>query len=604
MLSDGELTRLLRDIQKPARYIGREVNAVEKDFDAVRFRIALAFPDIYEIGMSHLGLQILYGLVNSRADALAERVFMPWFDMAERLETDGVELFSLESRRPIAEFDVVGFSLQYEVSYPTVLRMLDLAGIPRRRDDRRGGDWPLVVAGGPCAFNGEPLAEFVDLFFVGDGEDALGEFVDLWQAHHAEGPAAVVQAAARTIGGVYAPELYEVTGAVCRPTLPGVPEVVRPACVSDLDAAFFPTKPIVPLVEAVHDRIGLEVMRGCSRGCRFCQAGMTRRPVRVRSVERLLAIAEESYRNTGHDEISLLSLATGDYPHLARLARMLSHRFTPLRVGLAYPSLRADKALEIIPQSAGAVRKGAITIAVEAGTERLRGVINKGITEEGLLKGMEVAFKAGWKRVKLYFMAGLPTETTEDIRAIAVLVEKCIGVGRAIGISPNVNVSIAPFIPKPGTPFQWEPMRERAYLEGARSLLREGFSGMPVKMSFHNLDRSIVEAALARGGRELAGVLERAADMGVALDAWDEAFDFDRWRRAFDEEGLGIESYACRRLPGEAVLAWGHVSSGVDIAFLKREHERALKVLATPDCRQGACNACGLEKKECDKAGL
>ncbi|MCD6405113.1 MAG: TIGR03960 family B12-binding radical SAM protein [Planctomycetes bacterium] len=600
MLTDDELSQLLLGVQKPGRYIGGETNSVRKPFDAAAFRMALAFPDIYEIAMSHQGLQILYGVVNARCDCLAERVFMPWFDMEKVLREKDVALFALESRRPVAEFDVVGFSLQYEVCYTTVLKMLDMAGIPRRRRERRAGNYPLIIAGGPCAFNPEPLADFVDLFFVGDSEETLGEFIDVWKEESGAGPEAVVRAAARGIKGIYAPELFTVTDtAAAVEQDAGVPGMVEAAYVRDLDAAFYPTAPVVALVQAVHDRIALEVMRGCSRGCRFCQAGMTKRPVRIRSVANLLDLAKESYRNTGYDEISLVSLATGDYPFLEDLARRLSHHFAPLRVGLAFPSLRADKALEIIPKVISNVRKTTITVAAEAGTERLRTVINKGITKQDLLTGVASAFQEGWSRVKLYFMAGLPTETLADVEAAAQLVSEVIATGKRFRSSVQVTCSVSPFIPKPSTPFQWEPMASRAYLEEARELLRERFRGKAVRMSFHNIDRSLLEAALARGGRELGAVLEKAADAGSFLDAWDEGFDFDLWRRAFESAGIDVEQYACRRLATEVPLAWGHISSGVSQAYLLAELALAMEARATPDCREAGCHGCGLESADC-----
>jgi len=594
MVADDALARILPSVERPGRYTGGETNSVVKPFDSVGFRLALAFPDVYDIAMSHLGLQILYGLVNARRDALAERVFMPWLDMERAMRDAAVPLFSLESRRPVSEFDCLGFSLQYEMCLPTVLTMLDLARIPRRRKDRRKGRYPLIIAGGPCTFNPEPLADFVDLFFIGDGEDSLPAFIDVYLKTPAGGPAAIVSAAARTIPGVYAPELYLLDGPRLVPVDSGVPAVVSPSIVRDLDSAFYPVAPIVPLVEAVHERISLEIMRGCSRGCRFCQAGMTRRPVRLRSVAKLLSLAKAIYRNTGFDEISLLSLATGDYPYLEDLARRLNHHFAPLAVSLSFPSLRADEALANIPGIMAEVRKGAVTVAAEAGSERLRAVINKGITEPGILDGLAGAFEAGWNRVKLYFMVGLPTEDQEDIAAIADLVDKILAIGQRFRRAPQVNISVAPFVPKPGTPFQWEPMAPRAYLESARAALFARLRRSSVKLSFHDVNRSIVEGALARGGREIGPALAHAADLGCRLDAWDEAFEFSRWREAFASAGLDIEAYACRRLPHDEHLAWAHISPGVTAAFLRREHDRALDQLATPDCRFSACHGCGL----------
>jgi radical SAM family uncharacterized protein len=593
MLDEDTLSQVLSGVERPGRYIGGEVNCVRKDFDSARFRLALAFPDIYDIAMSHLGLQILYAIVNSRNDALAERVFMPWPDMERAMAEAGAPLFSLENHRSVKDFDAVGFSLQYEVCFPTVLRMLDLAGIPRRRDERRRGRYPLVIAGGPCTADPEPLAEFIDLFFVGDAEESLPAFIDAWMEASGKGPKAVVEAAVRKVPGIYAPEMYEVRNGAAEPVSAGVPQVVWPAVVRDFDGAPYPTAPVIPFVEAVHERIALEIMRGCSRGCRFCQAGMTKRPVRSRSVGKLLELADAAYRHTGFDEISLLSLATGDYPHLTDLCRRLNHRFSPEAVSLSFPSLRADEALAEIPGIMAEVRKGAITVAAEAGSERLRAVINKGITEKGILDGLGGAFRAGWNRVKLYFMAGLPTETAEDVEAIAELIEKILSVGEGIRRYPQVNCSVAPFVPKAGTPFQWEPMASREYLEEARNALFQRLPRGPVKLSFHNLDRSFIEGALARGGREIGPVLEKAADLGCSLDAWDECFDYAKWREAFASEGLDVEEYACRRLVPEAHTAWGHISPGVSSEFLLQELKKAGKGLLTADCRNNGCQECG-----------
>jgi len=573
-LDDEALSRLFTGVQRPGRYIGGEVNSVVKPFGSVPFRFAFAFPDTYEIAMSHLGMQVLYGLVNSRPDALCERVFMPAPDMEASMCAAGAPLFTLESRHAVRDFDVVGFSLQYEICYATVLRMLDLAGIPRRREERRSGRFPLVIAGGPCAYDPEPLADFVDLFFIGDGEETLPAFIEVWKKEHPNGAAAVVSAAARSIDGLYAPEHYPLVGGRAA-AAQGFPEIVKTAVVKDLDNAFFPVSPVIPFVEAVHERIALEITRGCVRGCRFCQAGTTRRPVRHRSVSKLLDIAATSYQNTGYDEISLLSLAAGDYPYLADLCRRLMHGFQRLGVGLSFPSLRADEALGEIAAIMAQVRKGAITVAAEAGSERLRKVINKDITEEGILAGLSRAFETGWNRVKMYFMVGLPSETIDDVAAIADLVEKVVAAGNKFRRNPQVTCSIAPFVPKPGTPFQWEPMASCDYVESARKLLFERLRGRQVKLDFHNVDRSFLEGALARGGRELCAVLERAADSGCSLDAWDDAFDYAKWRDAFASAGLDLEACACRRLDPDAPLAWSHISPGASAEFLRREHERA-----------------------------
>jgi len=599
MLSMEALESILSTVERPGRYIGGEVNSLRKPFGSVDFRLAIAFPDIYDIAMSNLALQILYGLVNAREDSLAERVFMPWLDMEQAIRAGAVPLFSLESHAAVRDFDAVGFSLQYEVWFPTVLKMLDLAGIPRRREARSEGRFPLVIGGGPCTFNPEPVADFFDLFFVGDAEETLPAFIDVWKKHRRAGNDRLLAAAVREVPGLYAPGLYTVERGLARPASASAPPVVKPSFVRDLDAAYYPTAPVIPFVEAVHERVSLEIMRGCSRGCRFCQPGMTKRPLRVRSVARLLELAEASYRNTGYDEISLLSLATGDYPHLVELTRRLNHRFAPLGVSLSFPSLRADVALRVIPETMAQVRKGSITVAAEAATDRLRAVINKGITEDAILEGMKSAFAAGWRRVKLYFMAGLPTETVDDVRAIAALVEKVLSAGGHSRGSTGVSLSVAPFVPKPGTPFQWEPMASRAYLEEARELLFRRLRGGSVKVSFHNIDRSLLEGALSRGGRELGHVIDKAADLGCFLDAWDEVFDYSKWLEAFASAGLNLEEYACRRLQTDAPLPWSHISPGVGVPFLLREREKALAAALTPDCRSHGCNACGLDPGAC-----
>ena len=444
---------VLPHVTAPAQYVGGELNAIVKNHDDVDVTVCLAFPDTYEIGMSHVGLQILYGTLNARPDVAAERVFAPWVDMADLLAERGLPLYSLETFTPLAEFDVIGFSLQYEMCYTNVLAMLELAGLPVRSADRDLGH-PLIVAGGPCAFNPEPMADFVDVFAPGDGESVIHRLVDAFrEAKPSAGTReALCRELVRRVDGLYAPALYE-RGYPRRPRYPEAPEVVGASVEQDLNACYYSTEPIVPFRETVHDRITLEIMRGCARGCRYCQAGMTRRPVRLRSVERLEQIAAKSYDATGHSEISLASLSSSDYPHLGTRATRLSKTFDPRGVGLALPSLRVDDQLSALPALVSSVRKSGLTLAPEEATERLRRVINKDISNEHLFDGLAEAFRRGWRRVKLYFMIGLPTETDEDILAIVGLVERASRLRREVAGGPaHVSVHVAPFVPKPHTP--------------------------------------------------------------------------------------------------------------------------------------------------------
>ena len=600
--------KVLPHVQSPGQYVGAEWNMVRKDPSAVALRFCLAFPDTYAIGMSHGGLHVLYGILNDRDDVYAERAFTPWTDMQDRLRAGDIPLCSLETHTPLREFDVVGFSLQYEMGFTNLLDMLELGRIPLRVAERSPAD-PIIVAGGPCAFNPEPLADFVDLFVLGEGEERIQDLADACIALKHERPRtreeAICFLAAR-VPNSYAPALYDVDfdadgrlRAIGPKANLGVelPSRIQSAFVADLDGAYLPERPIVPFVEVIHDRINIEIMRGCARGCRFCRAGMTRRPVRWRSVEKIVSLCETQYKATGHSEISLSSLSSSDYPDLRRLVGEISMRFFERKVSINLPSLRVNDRLGELPGLIGAVRKSTLTLAPEAATERLRRVINKQISDEDLFRGVEAAFEQGWNHVKLYFMVGLPSETDEDVAAIARMAEQVSRVRRKSGKGPaRVNLSVATFVPKPHTPFQWAPMISLQRMEEIRSLLRRRIGRRAVTLKFHRPERSFLEGVFARGDRRLGRVLREAHRLGCRLDAWDEAFDFAKWRRAFENTGIASEDYAGRsRCRGE-VLPWSHLSAGASENFLWRERERAMGGEYTSDCRNGCCHDCGLEQ--------
>ncbi|NLW51329.1 MAG: TIGR03960 family B12-binding radical SAM protein [Candidatus Brocadiaceae bacterium] len=594
--------RILADVETPARYLGGEKNSIRKDPARVDVSFALLFPDLYGIGMSHLGGQILYSVVNRLDWAAAERAYAVWPDMQAKMREHGVPLYALESFRPVREFDVVGFSLQYELLYTNVLAMLELAGIPLGRTER-GPEDPIVIAGGPGAASPEPMADFIDLFFLGDGEESIAEFARLVRRMKAEGRPReeIVLQAARRVTGVYAPGHYDVsynadgTVSAVRPAGDGVPARIRAAKVADLGQAHYPTDLIVPFVETVHDRITLEIMRGCVRGCRFCQAGMLRRPLRPRPPGQLTALAREAYAKTGHHEIALASLSSSDYPEFHRLLERMGELTTPHGVALSLSSLRVGDQLRLLPGLLGQVRKSGLTVAPEAATERLRAVINKPVTDEELLEGARAAFREGWRHIKLYFMIGLPTETDQDLRAIADLSEAVSTAGRDAGLPrAGVNVSIASFVPKPHTPFQWEAMAPPDYLLRARDLIRKATRHKAIRHRFHDVETSLVEAALARGDRRLGRVLRRVHEAGGQFDAWMEHFSFQRWQDAFDTEGLSMAFYALRERPTDEVLPWQHLDFGLRPEFLLQERERAHRALVTPDCLTGPCSGCGV----------
>ena len=601
------IENLMMSVQKPVRYMGGEFNAVMKDANGVDVRYAFLFPDTYEVGMSHLGMKILYHAINARDDAWCERVFSPWVDMADLMRRDGIPLFTLESRTPVREFDLLGITLQYEMSFTNILEALDLSGIPLRSADRTEG--PFIICGGPCAFNPEPLAPFVDLVALGDGEEETQQTIDLYKQWKAAGlPRSEYLRMAAHIPGIYVPSLYDVCyndDGTVRSVTPkpgsGAPEVVKKALVKDLDSATYPEKLIVPYGEIIHNRIMLEIFRGCTRGCRFCQAGMIYRPIRERSVEHLMQMADSLVSSTGYDEISLMSLSSGDYSCLPELAHRMVERFAARRVRISLPSQRIDTVLTDTLKETQKVKKTALTLAPEAGTQRLRDVINKGVTEADLIRSVTDAFEQGWSAVKLYFMLGLPTETDEDVLGIADLAEKVRRCyfsvpkeRRAPGLRITVSASV--FVPKNDTPFQWAPQLDYETVVHRQQLLRQTLSKVKgVDFKYHAPDLSYIEAVFARGDRRLGDVMERAWRMGCRFDGWSDQFRYDLWLKAFEAEGIDPDFYALRPRPTDEVFPWDHLDCGVTKAYLLREWEKAQRAECTMDCRKG-CTGCGMKR--------
>ena len=601
------IENLMMSVQKPVRYMGGEFNAVMKDANGVDVRYAFLFPDTYEVGMSHLGMKILYHAINARDDAWCERVFSPWVDMADLMRRDGIPLFTLESRTPVREFDLLGITLQYEMSFTNILEALDLSGIPLRSADRTEG--PFIICGGPCAFNPEPLAPFVDLVALGDGEEETQQTIDLYRQWKAAGlPRSEYLRMAAHIPGIYVPSLYDVCyndDGTVRSVTPkpgsGAPEVVKKALVKDLDSATYPEKLIVPYGEIIHNRIMLEIFRGCTRGCRFCQAGMIYRPIRERSVEHLMQMADSLVSSTGYDEISLMSLSSGDYSCLPELAHRMVERFAARRVRISLPSQRIDTVLTDTLKETQKVKKTALTLAPEAGTQRLRDVINKGVTEADLIRSVTDAFEQGWSAVKLYFMLGLPTETDEDVLGIADLAEKVRRCyfsvpkeRRAPGLRITVSASV--FVPKNDTPFQWAPQLDYETVVHRQQLLRQTLSKVKgVDFKYHAPDLSYIEAVFARGDRRLGDAMERAWRMGCRFDGWSDQFRYDLWLKAFEAEGIDPDFYALRPRPTDEVFPWDHLDCGVTKAYLLREWEKAQRAECTMDCRKG-CTGCGMKR--------
>ena len=604
--------RILPTVQKPARYVGGEYNEIKKDLADVRVRVAFCFPDTYEIGMSNLGMRILYGVMNRMDGVWCERVFAPWGDMEEQMRKHSLPLWALESQTSVKDFDMIAFTIGYEMAYSNILNMLDLAGIPLHSRDRQGLH-NIVFAGGVCAYNPEPLADYIDFFSLGEGEDITVEIVSLYDRAKAEGwPKEAFLQEVSKIDGVYVPSFYrheyneDGTLAAIVP-LNGAPAKVTKRIIENLDEAYFPTKMIVPSTEIVHDRANLEVFRGCIRGCRFCQAGFSCRPVRKKSPAVLYRQAMETMEDSGCNEITLSSLSTSDYRGLKELTDQLIPYCSHNHISLSVPSLRADNFSRELMEKLQTVRKTGLTFAPEAGTQRLRDVINKNLTEEEILNTCTQAFQGGWSTVKLYFMLGLPTETDEDVLGIADLVYKIICAWKEHGTAKKrglqVHVATAFFVPKPHTPFQWEKqISPQEYLRRCK-LLKSHFYSKSIKYDYHSPDLSRLEAVFARGDRRLGPVIETAVKSGARLDGWDEYFNYAKWYDAFRKCGIEEEFYTTRGYEEEEILPWDTIDVGVTKKFLQRERSRAYAETITPDCREG-CAGCGanclLKEVECD----
>ncbi|HEX2926023.1 MAG TPA: TIGR03960 family B12-binding radical SAM protein [Ruminiclostridium sp.] len=594
---------LLKSVEKPSRYTGNEWNSVIKDPKSVNMRFAFCFPDSYEVGMSHLGMKILYHLLNEREDCYCERVFAPWTDMEEKMRQNNIPLYGLESKDPIKDFDFVGFTLQYEMSFTNIINMLDLAGIPLTSEKRSDSD-AFVCAGGPCAYNPEPLADVIDFFMMGEGEEIINEVMDAYGKWKGTGRSRqefledIVK-----IEGIYVPAFYDVTynedGTIrtFEPKRTHYPSKIKKRIIKDMDKAYFPDKIVVPYTDIVHDRIMLEVFRGCTRGCRFCQAGFIYRPVREKSHGRLIELAKKLEESSGYEEISLTSLSTSDYTELHELTTGLIDEMEEKKVNLSLPSLRIDSFSLDLMEKAQKVRKSGLTFAPEAGTQRLRDVINKGVKEEDLLNAVSLAFNGGWSGVKLYFMLGLPTETLEDVEGIADLAYKVVNVYKNVpkekkGKGLNVTVSTSSFVPKAFTPFQWEAQDSRESLNEKQMFLKGKIRSKQVTYNYHENRLSLLEAVFARGDRKTCKVLLKAWELGCKFDSWGEHFKFDVWMRAFEECGVDPYFYATRKRGYDEVLPWDHIDIGVSKKYFINESKKALEGKVTPNCRVD-CGGCG-----------
>ena len=602
---------ILLKISQPARYIGGEVNMVKKDPSKVAVRFAMCFPDVYEIGMSHLGIQILYDMFNRRDDVYCERVYSPWMDLDPIMREQKIPLFAVESQDPIKNFDFLGITIQYEMCYTNILQVLELSQIPLHAEERTEED-PIVIGGGPCTYNPEPIAPFFDLFYMGEGEVVYFDLIDRYKEIKARGGSRkeFLEQAAQ-IPGIYVPGFYDVTykedGTIeaMTPNNPHAPQTVSKQLVMDMSDTWYPEKPVVPYLRATQDRVVLEIMRGCIRGCRFCQAGMVYRPVRERSLEELKRLARTMLKSTGHEEISLSSLSSSDYTKLEGIVNFLIDEFDGKGVNVSLPSLRIDAFSLDVMSKVQDVKKSSLTFAPEAGSQRLRNVINKGLTEENILNGSAEAFKGGWNRVKLYFMLGLPTETVEDMQGIAELSEKVAEVyydtvpkeqrhGKV-----QVTASTSFFVPKPFTPFQWAPMcTKEQFLERASIVnhrMKEMLNKKSLRYNWHEADVTVLEGVLARGDRKVAAVIEEACRQGAIYDSWSEYFNNDIWMKAFETCGVDIDFYTTRERSLDEVFPWDFIDAGVTKDFLKREWANAQAETVTPNCRM-RCSGCGVRK--------
>ncbi len=601
---------ILLTVEKPARYIGNEINSIKKPLDEVKIRFAMCFPDVYEIGMSHLGIQILYDMFNKRKDIFCERVYSPWPDLHKILKEQKIPLFALESQDAVREFDFLGITLQYEMCYTNVIQILDLSQIPLFAKDRMDGDL-FVIGGGPCAYNPEPLADFFDLFYIGEGETSYDALFDLYVEWKSSGESRrEFLRRAAGIAGIYVPSLYQAayhsdgTIADFSPIEDGVKKKVEKQVVRELSDAVYPEKPLVPFLQATQDRAALEIQRGCIRGCRFCQAGMIYRPTREKDVETLKKYAYLMLKNTGYDEISLSSLSSSDYSGLKELVSYLIAEFYGQGVNISLPSLRIDAFSLDVMEKVQDIKKSSLTFAPEAGSQRLRDVINKGLTEEVILEGASQAFAGGCQKVKLYFMLGLPTETEEDRQAIAKLADriaKCyyeIPKEKRSG-KCQITISTSFFVPKPFTPFQWAPMYEKEHYLNCAKTVNEAVKGQlnkkSIRYNWHEADVTVLEGILARGDRKLSAVILRAYEKGCMFDAWSDFFNYDAWIEAFEETGVDPGFYTVRERPLDEILPWDFIDSGVTKEFLKREYAHALEGVVTKNCRQ-QCSGCGAGK--------
>ncbi|SHI31793.1 TIGR03960 family B12-binding radical SAM protein [Parasporobacterium paucivorans] len=598
---------ILLRVEKPGRYIGNEFNTVLKNPEEVEIRFAMCFPDIYEIGMSHLGIQILYDMFNQREDVYCERVYSPWTDLDRLMRQNNIPLFALESQDPIKDFDFLGITIQYEMCYTNILQVLELSGIPLLSSERNEDD-PIVIGGGPCTYNPEPLADFFDLFYIGEGETSYFELLDAYKENKAvNGTRKDFLEKAANIPGIYAPLFYDVEynpdGTIRSRSKnnPAVPETIIKQVVLEMDDTYYPEKPIVPHIKVTQDRAVLEVQRGCIRGCRFCQAGMVYRPVRERSLEFLRERAKTLIENTGHDEISLISLSTSDYPYLGELVNFLIEELGSNGVNISLPSLRIDSFSLDVMSKVQDVKKTSLTFAPEAGTQRLRDVINKGLTEEDILNGSALAFEGGWDRVKLYFMLGLPTETEEDIKGIAdicnAIANKFYGIPKEQRSNRlQITASTSFFVPKPFTPFQWSKMLPlKEYMDRARTVnhaIKGSHNKKSIKYNWHDADVTILEGLFARGDRRVGKAILAAYKKGCIFDAWTENFSFRKWMEACEETGVDIDFYTVRGMETTEILPWDFINTGVTKNFLLREYNNAMNAMVTPNCRE-KCEGCG-----------